>query len=112
MGHIEIVRLRARCARLLAQGALRHLLAGGDQVEIVGDANDLQPIEDQSSAATVTAISAVPAHPKKVSVGRALKRPITERRVTTTIMTAMIGTATMPLSTALQISIWMGSIGV
>jgi hypothetical protein len=71
-----------------------------------------QPIEDQSSATTVTAISAVPAHPKKVSVGRALKRPITERRVTTTIMTAMIGTATMPLSTALQISIWMGSIGV
>jgi len=70
-----------------------------------------QPIEDQNSATTVTAISAVPAHPKKVSVGRALKRPITERRVTTTIMTVMIGTATMPLSTALQTSIWMGSIG-
>ena len=58
------------------------------------------------------AISAVPAHPKKVSVGRALKRPITERRVTTTIMTVIIGTATMPLSTALQISIWIGLIGV
>jgi hypothetical protein len=49
--------------------------------------------------------------PKKVSAGRAVKRPITERRVTTTIMAAMIGTATMPLSTALQTSIWMGSIG-
>jgi hypothetical protein len=60
-----------------------------------------QPIEDQNSATTVTAISAVPAHPKKVS-GRALKRPITERRVTTTIRTAMIGTAAMPLSTALH----------
>jgi hypothetical protein len=41
------------------------------------------PIEDQNSAITVTAISAVPVHPKKVSIGRALKRPITERRVTT-----------------------------
>ena len=37
----------------------------------------IQLIEDQRSATTVTAISAVPAHPKKVSVGRALKRPIT-----------------------------------
>jgi cation/acetate symporter len=67
---------------------------------------------NQISATTVAAISAVPAHPKKVSVGRALKRPITESRVTTTIMTVMIGTATMPLSTALQTSIWMGWIGV
>src|SRR6202011_775199 len=71
-----------------------------------------QPIENQNSATTVAAISAVPAQPNNVSIGRALKRPITDRRVTTTIMTAMIGTATMPLSTALQISIWMGSIGV
>lgn len=44
MGHVEIVRLRARCARLLAQGVLRHLLAGGGQVEIVGDANDLHRV--------------------------------------------------------------------
>lgn len=51
-----------------------------------------QPNEDQINATTVTA-NAVPAHPKKVSAGLALKRPITESRVTTTIMTAMIGSA-------------------
>src|ERR1700730_5679831 len=62
-------------------------------VMLVGTA---QPNEDQNSATTVTAISTVPAHPKIMSVGRALKRPITERRVTTTIVTVMIGTATMP----------------
>jgi hypothetical protein len=63
----------------------------------------VQPNEDQSSATTVTAISAVPAHPKKVSTGLALKRPITERRVTTTIITAMIGTATAVLHDQPQI---------
>jgi hypothetical protein len=40
------------------------------------------------------AISAVPTHPKKVSVGQALKDP-PERRVTTIIMIVMIGTATI-----------------
>ena len=55
------------------------------------------------TATTVVTISAVPAHPKKVSVGRALKRLSTERRVTTTIMTVTIGIATMPLSTALLV---------
>src|SRR5216683_4170217 len=69
------------------------------------------PIDDQSSATTVIAMRAVAAHPKPMSVGRAVKRPMTEKRVTTTIITAMIGTAIIPLSTALQISIWIGLIG-
>ena len=71
----------------------------GDRAEsgpITRDTSAAQPNEDQNSATTVTAISTVPAHPKIVSVGRALKRPIAERRVTTTIMTVMIGTATVP----------------
>ena len=61
----------------------------GDRAEsgpITRDTSAAQPNEDQNSATTVTAIT-VPAHPKIMSVGRALKRPITERRVTTTIMT-------------------------
>src|ERR1017187_5560355 len=51
----------------------------------------------ESSQSGTFVLRAVPVHPKKVSIGRALKRPITERRVTTAIMTVMIGTATMPL---------------
>jgi hypothetical protein len=50
--------------------------------------------QPRNSATTVMAISAVPTHPKKVSVGQALKDP-PERRVTTIIMIVMIGTATI-----------------
>src|ERR1700760_5001410 len=59
---------------------------------------------DQNSAITATPMSAVPTQPSTRSHGVALKRPISFRLDTITIIMAMIGTATMPFSTALQIS--------
>src|ERR1700733_6161995 len=59
---------------------------------------------DQNNAITATAINPVPIQPSATSQKLALKRPISSKLVTTTIIMAMIGTATMPLSTALHTS--------
>ena len=48
MGHVEIIRLRARRARLLTQGVLHHLFAGSDQVKVIGDADDLYRVRQVS----------------------------------------------------------------
>jgi hypothetical protein len=60
--------------------------------------------EDQSNATTAKAISPVPTQPKPTSHGFALNRPIRRELPTMIIIMAMIGTATMPLRTALQTS--------
>jgi hypothetical protein len=60
--------------------------------------------KDHNNAITATAIRAVPIQPSAISQGPALNRPISSKLVTTTIIIAMIGTATMPLSTALHTS--------
>src|ERR1700739_269771 len=60
--------------------------------------------KDHNNAITATAIRAVPIQPSATSQGLALNRPISSKLVTTTIIIAMIGTATMPLSTALHTS--------
>jgi hypothetical protein len=60
--------------------------------------------KDHSNAITATAIRAVPIQPSATSQGLALNLPISSKLVTTTIIIAMIGTATMPLSTALHTS--------
>jgi len=60
--------------------------------------------KDHNNAITATAISPVPIQPSATSQGLALNRPISSKLVTTTIIIAMIGTATMPLSTALHTS--------
>ena len=54
---------------------------------------------------TATPMSAVPIQPSATSQLRALNRPINLGLATITIIMAMMGTATMPLSTALQTSI-------
>ena len=66
--------------------------------------------DDQISEMTATAISAVPAQPNPSSHGLTLKRPIKLFLEIITTMTVMIGTATMPFKTALQISILIGLI--
>ncbi len=68
--------------------------------------------KDQNRAITATPISAVPIQPSATSHDLALNRPIACGFETITIIIAMIGTATMPLSTALQTSMWMASIPV
>src|SRR3982074_2373581 len=60
--------------------------------------------KDQNKAITATAISAVPIQPKAISQDLALNLPIRLDLPTLTIITALIGTATMPLSTALHTS--------
>src|SRR3954468_23326990 len=60
--------------------------------------------KDQNKAITATAISAVPIHPKAISQDLALNLPISLEFATITIIIAIIGTATMPLSTALHTS--------
>src|SRR5450755_4141612 len=60
--------------------------------------------KDQNRAITATAMMAVPNHPVATSHDLALKRPIRLSLDTITIIIAMIGIATIPLSTALQTS--------
>jgi len=60
---------------------------------------------DASSAITAMAMMAVPTQPSATSQVLALNRPINRELETITIIIAMIGTATMPLSTALHTSI-------
>ena len=55
-------------------------------------------------AITATAMIAVPIQPRAINQDLALKRPINFEFATISIIIAMIGTATTPLSTALQIS--------
>src|ERR1017187_8679428 len=64
--------------------------------------------DDQTSAMTAAAISTVPPQPNPRSHDFALKRPIKFIFEIITIITTIIGTATM-FSTALQISILIGS---
>lgn len=64
---------------------------------------------DTSIAATVTPIRAVAPQPAIVSRRFARKRPITCSWVAISIIMIMTGTATMPLMTALQISMRIGS---
>ena len=58
---------------------------------------------------TATAINTVPPQPNPRSHDLALKRPIKSIFAMITIITIIIGTATMPFNTALQISILIGS---
>jgi len=60
---------------------------------------------DASSAMTATAMMPVPTQPSATSHLLALNRPINRELETIAIIIAMIGTATMPLSTALHTSI-------
>ena len=62
-------------------------------------------------APDAAAMTAVAAQPKTRVSGRSENRPMTERRDATTIIAAMIGTAAMPLTTALQNKALIGSIG-
>ena len=61
--------------------------------------------EDPISAATANAMIPVPTQPSQINHDLALNRPINLEFATITIIIAMIGTATMPLSTALHTSI-------
>src|SRR5580704_6238050 len=60
--------------------------------------------QDQIRAITASVINAVPIQPNAISQLLALNRPISFELATITIIIAMIGTATMPLSTALHTS--------
>lgn len=68
------------------------------------DGHNYPMMKEQNKAITATAISAVPIQPRTISWRLALNRPISPAFPTITIIMAMIGTATMPLSTALQTS--------
>src|SRR5262245_24309362 len=68
--------------------------------------------KEPNKAATATPIRAVPIQPNAISQDRALKRPIAREFETITIIIVMIGTATMPLSTALHTSMWIASMPV
>ena len=65
-----------------------------------------------SIAATTTPINAVAAQPKIISARDAANLPMILRLATTTIMATISGTATTPLTTALQNSMRIGSSGV
>ena len=58
--------------------------------------------DDPIKAITANAISPVPTQPRAISHDLALNLPISLEFATITIIMAMIGTATMPLSTALH----------
>src|ERR1035437_3391241 len=76
----------------------------GQEPECRSFAYDRATKEDQSNATTAKAIRPVPTQPKPMSHGFALNRPIRRELRLLTIIMAMIGTATMPLRTALHTS--------
>ena len=59
---------------------------------------------DHNKAATVMPIKAVAPQPAQTSDGRARNRPMAFGFVTISIITAMMGAATIPLMTAVQTS--------
>jgi hypothetical protein len=72
---------------------------------MVGAGKTTYPAKDDPiNAITANAISPVPTQPKAISQDLALNLPISLEFATITIIIAMIGTATMPLSTALHTS--------
>src|SRR5437879_378810 len=83
---------RFRCAVGLAEMPATH------------EALSIYRTKDQNKAITATAISAVPIQPRAISQDLPLNLPISLEFATITIIIAMIGTATMPLSTALHTS--------
>ncbi len=62
-----------------------------------------------SMAATASSMQAVASHPSHRSGPRTAKAPMTSQRDAASIITAMIGTAMIPLTTALQYRARIGS---
>src|ERR1700738_2681189 len=66
--------------------------------------------QPRTIAATASAMAAVPAQPRNLTQGFTVRDPITLRFPARIIITAMIGTAITPLTTAVQNNAWIGPI--